>query len=173
MKTEINVYEYMNTIVADMKKGVLLTTKCGDKVNTMSISWGQIGFQWNELLFTTYVRASRYTHEMLESNGLFTVNLPNGADVSKIISYCGTKSGGDTDKIADMGLTVVAGEVVDVPGILELPLTLECEVVYKQQQDMEAIPVEYRKKFYPMDDDGREDCHTMYYGKIVKAYILG
>ena len=110
---------------------------------------------------------------MLESNGLFTVNLPNGADVSKIISYCGTKSGRDTDKIADMGLTAVDGDVIDVPGILELPLTLECEVVYKQQQDMEAIPAEYRGKYYPMDDDGREDCHTMYYGKIVKAYILG
>ncbi len=172
MKNEIDVYEYMNTIVSELGKGVLLTTKYGGQVNTMSIAWGQIGIEWNTLIFTALVRVSRHTHTMLEGNGQFTVNFPNGADVKKIIGYCGSKSGRDTDKIKDMGLTLVDGDAVDVPGIKELPLTLECEVIYTQLQDKDAIPAVYREQFYPVGSGGEGDYHTMFYGKVLKAYIL-
>ena len=47
----------------------------------------------------------------------------------------GTKSGRDTDKIEDMGLTLVPSEKIDTPAIKEYALTLECRIVYKQLQD--------------------------------------
>ena len=130
MKKKIEVFDYAATILNAVKKGVLLTTKANGKVNTMSISWGALGIEWNKPIFTTYVREGRYTRELLDANGEFTVNVPlEGSDAS-LIGKCGTVSGRDVDKIAANGLTLVDGEAVSVPGIKEYPLTLECRVTY-------------------------------------------
>ena len=37
--------------------------------------------------------------------------------------------------------------MTSVPGVKELPLTLECKVVYKQAQDMNAMTEENKAKF--------------------------
>lgn len=165
MYKEIDVYEYMNTIVKELKKGVLLTTKKGGKVNTMSIAWGAIGIEWNKLIFTALVRQSRHTFGML-STGAFTVNIPMD-DRKKEIAYCGTKSGRDTDKIADMGFTLMDGRKVDVPAIKEFPLTLECKIIYEQRQDEDAIAQQVLDTMYP-----QRDLHSMFYGEVVAAYIV-
>ena len=94
-----------------------------------------------------------------------------------IIGVCGTKSGRDTDKIKDLNLTLIESEIVNVPAIKELPLTLECKVIYKQKQDENAIPKEIMEKNYPENVSGEfyganMDYHTAYYGEIVSAYII-
>ncbi|MCG4720341.1 flavin reductase family protein, partial [Bacteroides intestinalis] len=66
---------------------------------------------------------------------------------------------------------------ISVPGIKELPLTLECRVIYKQEQDKNAITEENKKAFYPQDVDSsyhgaNNDFHTAYYGEIIGAYII-
>ena len=177
MRKEIEVFDYMNDILRLLKKGVLLTTKHDGRVNSMTISWGKIGIEWNRLIFLAYVRTSRYTYKMLEGNPEFTVNFPLNTKAGRILGYCGTKSGRDTDKIADMGLTLVNGKEIDVPGIKELPLTLECKVIYKQAQDPKVISEELRNSFYPEDVSSDEqkalaDYHTMFYGEVMQAYIL-
>lgn len=126
MKKKIEVFDYAATILNAVKKGVLLTTRANGKVNTMSISWGALGIEWNKPIFTTYVREGRFTRELLDANGEFTVNVPLEGCDSSLISKCGTVSGRDVDKIAANGLTLVDGEAVSVPGIKEYPLTLEC-----------------------------------------------
>ena len=177
MYKEIDPYEYMNVIMEGIKKGVLLTTKKDGVVNTMTISWGQIGIEWNTLIFTTYVRTGRFTHEQLES-GEFSINIPmDRKKAGKILGYAGTKSGHNTDKIEDLGLTLTDGKNISVPGIKECPLTLECRILYKQLQDSSAIPEEFIKTMYPQDVDStyhsaNKDFHTMFYGEIVSAYIL-
>ncbi len=66
---------------------------------------------------------------------------------------------------------------ISVPAIKELPLTLECKVVYKQKQNENEITEENRSKFYPQDVESsfhgaNRDFHTAYYGEIVSAYII-
>lgn len=39
MKKEIEVFDYAAEIMKAVKKGVLVTTKVGDKVNSMTVSW--------------------------------------------------------------------------------------------------------------------------------------
>ena len=64
-------------------------------------------------------------------------------------------------------------EVISVPGIRELPLTLECRVVYAQQQVPEAFLGEAVRKIYPAESHNiHDDFHTAYYGEIVSAYII-
>jgi flavin reductase (DIM6/NTAB) family NADH-FMN oxidoreductase RutF len=76
-----------------------------------------------------------------------------------------------------LGLTLVEPDVISVPGIKELPLTLECKIIYKQAQDPNAITEENSRKFYPQDvgsefPGANRDYHTAYYGQIVAAYII-
>lgn len=177
MKEKINVFEYSREILEALNKGILITSKYEDKVNTMTISWGALGIEWSKPMFTIYVREHRFTKSLLDKNPEFTVNVPLGDYDKKIVGLAGVKSGRDMDKIKELGLTLEEPETISVPGIKEFPLTLECRVVYKQQQKSEMLLPEYNEKFYPQDVDGlfhgaNKDCHVMYFGEIVDAYII-
>lgn len=178
---KIDVIEYLPTIIGELKKGVLLNTKNGDKINSMSIGWGQVGIEWGKLIFTAYIRHGRFTHEQIEATKEFTISIPtnqiNRMESAKVIGYCGTRSGRETNKLENYGLTVVNGQSVNSPAIKEIPLTLECKVIYQQEQDPDKIPPEIKDECYPQDvpsDNPRanKDFHTVYYGEIVNAYIL-
>lgn len=177
MKKKINVMDYAKEIMETLPKGVLLTTKAGDKVNTMTIGWGMLGMEWGKPIFVTVVRESRFTKELLLQNPEFTINMPIGEYDKQIIGVCGSKSGRDMDKVKELNLTLEDSEVISVPGIKELPLTLECKVVYKQVQDVALMPEEYRESFYPQttpsdDPMANRDYHIAFYGEIVNAYII-
>lgn len=105
---------------------------------------------------------------MLDGNPEFTINVPVGDYDKKILGVCGSKSGRDIDKIEVAGLTLVEPEVIGVPGIKELPLTLECRVLYRQQQDDDKLCDELRKRFYTLETGD----HIAYYGEIVAAYVI-
>ena len=167
MKRKINLWEYANVICQETGKAVLLTTALNGKVNTMTIGWGTLGVQWGKPIFIAFVRESRYTKEFLDKNPEFTVNIPvNGSD-KRILGFCGRASGRDVDKIQELGLHLEPGNTVSVPGIRELPLTLECKVIYRQDQDPAAISLDDIARFYP-----ERDYHTAYYGQITDAYII-
>jgi flavin reductase (DIM6/NTAB) family NADH-FMN oxidoreductase RutF len=176
VKKEIEVFDYANEILNAIKTGVLLTTKADEKVNSMTISWGTLGIEWAKPIFTVFVRENRFTKHQLDKNPEFTINVPYGTFDKKILGFCGTKSGHTMDKIKELNLTLVMPNQISVPAIQELPLTLECKVIYKQKQDERAI-TEENKKMYPQDVDSsfhgaNKDFHTAYYGEIVSAYII-
>ena len=167
-KQPIEITDYANTITAALRRGVLLTTKNGEKVNSMVIGWGHIGRIWELPVFVAYVRDNRYTREMLDANPEFTVNVPvNGFDKTSF-TVCGTKSGRDMDKLAAAGLTPVPPEVISVPGLKEWPLTLECRVIYREEQTAARLPEALRRRFYSVETED----HIAYFGEIVAAYLI-
>ncbi len=176
MREKIEWKQYVGEIYEKLAKGILLTTATGEKVNSMVISWGAIGIEWGKPIFTVYVREHRFTRRQLDENPEFTINIPMGDYAKEIMTICGTKSGHDMDKVEVLGLTKVDSEMISVPGFKELPLTLECKVVYKQMQDLEALDSKHRADFYPEDVDSsffgkNKDAHIAYYAEIVNAYI--
>ena len=159
MKKKIDVFEHMGEILNGVKNGVLITGKADGRVNSMTISWGMVGVEWGKPVFITFIRESRFTRSLLEKNGEFTVNIPLD------------------DSAKEIGLTYEEPETISVPGVKELPLTLECKVVYKQTQDTEAMTEENREKFYPQNVESsfsgaNRDTHIAYYGEIVDAYVI-
>ena len=91
----------------------LLTAGDREKCNTMTIGWCQLGSLWSIPVCTVFVRPERYTYQFMEESRYFTVSvLPEEAKA--ITAYCGTKSGRDTDKIKDCGLTLRA-DIAPVP----------------------------------------------------------
>lgn len=176
MIKKVNVFDYSETITKALTKGVLITTKLGDRVNTMTISWGMLGIEWSKPIFITFVRESRFTKEHLDATGEFTVNIPISDIDSHILSFCGSRSGRDVDKFQTLGLEQVPSQIVDAPGIRQLPLTLECKVLYRQAQDPAQIPSEVIDRYYPelaekLPSGEPRDYHTAYYAQIVNAYI--
>ena len=168
VRKSIDALAYADQITQALKKGVFLTTKNDSKINSMVIGWGHVGRIWELPVFIAYVRDSRYTRQMLDANPEFTVNVPvNGYD-RRSFAICGSKSGRDTDKIAEAGLTPVEAEVISVPAVKEYPLTLECRVLYREEEDVTRLPEDIRKKFYSVEPEP----HIAYYGRIVAAYML-
>lgn len=172
MKKEVNVWDYAGHIMENIGKGILLTTAADGQVNTMTIGWGVLGVVWSRPVFQVLVRESRYTKQFLEKNGEFTINVPLEQVDKNILAVCGTKSGRDMDKIKQLGLDLEPGETVSVPAIRQLPLTLECKVIYKQEQDPAAIDPVCYERYYAKGTHNEGDHHTVYYGQITAAYIV-
>lgn len=177
MKQPIQAFDHAAEICTAMKKGILLTTQSQGKVNTMTIGWGMMGIEWGKPVFIAYVRQCRYTRELLDETGEFTVNIPAGNGDTNILKVCGTRSGRDLDKVSHLNLTLEQSDVVDVPGIREFPITLECKVIYRREQDLSLIREDLRNLYYPQDVDGsapgkNRDFHVVYYGEIVNAYQI-
>lgn len=172
---KVNAADYAETIIKAIPKGCLVTTKAGEKVNSMVIGWGTYGVEWSRPIFVIYIREGRFTREQLDANPEFTVNIPLQDMDKNIMKICGSMTGRDMDKIAEAGLTLVDSEEISVPGIKELPLTLECKVVFRQRQELELIAEKFQRN-YPQDVPSsnpmaNKDPHIAYYGEIVNAYI--
>ena len=73
------------------------------------------------------VRPSRYSYDLIKQSGEFVINLTT-AKMLKAADFCGVKSGKDTDKFAQTGLTAAVCEKVKAPMIEQSPVSLECRV---------------------------------------------
>ncbi|MBM6675814.1 flavin reductase family protein [Olsenella uli] len=174
MREKIDVTEYAPTILRELPRGVLLTARADGRANPMTIGWGTLGVEWGTQLFVAYVRSSRFTYGLLERSGEFTVSVPlftgekdHDQRVRQILAVCGSKSGRDLDKVAELGLTLVEGEKVGAPAVAELPLTLECRVLYEREQEPALLRDDLCDRYYADDAP-----HTAYYAEIVSAYVL-
>ena len=149
--------------MAKIKKGVFLTVKAGDRLNTMTIGWATIGFCWQKPIFMIMVRDSRHTFSIIEDATDFTVSIP-ALDMKNAVMYCGTKSGSKVDKFKELGLETKKAQqttspIIDIPG-----LHFECRIVNKSAMDPQFLDDKY-KEFYP-----EKDYHTLYFGEILECY---
>ena len=176
MKTKVDITEYANLITKALPRGILLNTN-GDKFNAMVIGWGHLGTLWSMPTFLVYVRQGRYTKGQLDKTGEFTLSIPLEGTIPTITKVCGSQSGFKIDKVKEASLTLENPEKNNTPGVKEYPLTIECKILYAQDQDLKKIPEDIFKKMYPQDVPGtnpmaNRDCHTMYVGQILDAYII-
>lgn len=147
--------------------GMFLTTAAGGRTDTMTIGWGSAGFFWVKPVLTVAVRYSRYTRDLIEQSGFFTVSIPNGMELKEAIAFCGVKSGRDVDKFAACGLTAKPGRSVPVPVIGEARAHIECRVLYKTDMGRLNFDAEADKRFY-----ADHNYHTLYFGEAVDFYGL-
>lgn len=138
---------------------LLLTAKKDGKVNTMTASWGGLGIMWGKKVAYIFIRPQRYTKEFVDFADKLSVSvLPS--KYKKELSYLGTVSGRDEDKISKANLTLKDYE--DVPTFEEARLTLICKKLYAQELKEDCfIEKENIEKWYP-----NKDYHTMYVVEI-------
>ena len=150
------------TLEAMTSIGLLLVAqgKSG-KPNAMAIGWGVIGSIWSRPVFTVLVRPSRYTYQLLEENGDFTVNvLPH--KMKSAVDLCGTVSGRTHDKFAEAKLTAAPGLHSKTPTIAESVIAYECRTIMTNDVPPERLDREIRGSAYASGD-----FHRLYFGNIL------
>jgi len=150
------------------KGGAFLTVGQGDRLNTMTIGWGAIGYIWNKPFFIAAVRICRYTHEFLVENPEFTVSIPLNDDFKKALSFCGTRSGKEVDKFKQMNLETLPGHTLATPVIKGAFFQVECISRWQQEVSEADLSPEIRQRFYA--DGIREQRHVLYFGEITDLY---
>jgi flavin reductase (DIM6/NTAB) family NADH-FMN oxidoreductase RutF len=166
-RINVKYNEYSQKMLEQLEKGVFLTTKVNGKVNTMTIAWGGINVVWNKKVFVAYVRYTRETYKMLEETDEFTINVPLDKDMHKELSFCGTKSGRDYDKIKEAHINLLDSRTISTPILADCDLHYECKVIYKQAMEPNSISNTIKNRFYSSND-----FHVVYYGEIVDSYLL-
>ncbi len=102
---------------------------CGsmEKPNIMTAAWTGIVSSEPPMTYVS-VRPSRHSYDLIKQSGEFVINLTTLPLVTAA-DFCGVKSGRDTDKFKETGLTPGACSQVSCPQIVESPVSIECKVV--------------------------------------------
>jgi flavin reductase (DIM6/NTAB) family NADH-FMN oxidoreductase RutF len=143
---------------------LLVGAKKNGETNVMTIGWGFIGVMWRKKIFVVLVRPSRFTHQFLEDNDEFTVNVPSEG-MEEIVARCGEVSGRDHNKFKESKLHLLKGKKVKVPVIKECEFHYECRVVHKLKVNPKLVSDKVKETFY-----SKGDFHTIYFGEILAAY---
>jgi flavin reductase (DIM6/NTAB) family NADH-FMN oxidoreductase RutF len=147
------------------KEWMLITAGSPESFNTMTASWGGLGVLWERKVAFCFIRPTRYTYEFVERSDSFTLSFFEERH-RKSLSFCGSHSGRDTDKIRETGLTPVkAGGFVYFN---EARLVLACKKLYFQDIAPERFIDARINDLYP-----QKDYHRMYVGEIVKCLHKG
>lgn len=104
---------------------------CGslEKPNLITIGWTGI-INSEPPMLSISLRPSRYSYELIVSDGKFIVNLVT-ASMTRALDFCGVKSGRNLDKFAATGLTPEKLLPDFPPAVAESPVALICEVKEK------------------------------------------
>lgn len=142
---------------------MLVTSEYDGKTNTLTASWGGFGIMWNKEVVFVFIRPQRYTKEFIDKSGKINLSFFN-KKYKKDLSYLGTVSGRDENKIQKTSLTLTK---LDEYQTFEQALyTINAKVLYRQ--DLEANSFwdkDIISKMYPDND-----FHAMYIAEIESAY---
>ena len=141
--------------------GAFLSAKSGDGVNTMTISWGYVGFMWNKPYFLTLVRPQRYTRKILEKAASFTISIPY-EKLKNELMICGSRSGKDIDK--SKIVKFIPAKSVDCVVVDGCDTYYECSIRMIDRIKEENLPKDILDKHY------KGDYHYLYFGEIVDCY---
>lgn len=146
---------------------LLLTAKDGEKFNMMTASWGTFGNLWGEPVAFVFVRPQRHTFQFMEKDRYFTITVFE-EQYRDILSFCGTKSGRDFDKVKETGLKPLFTDLGNVY-YEQASVVIECEKIYADWFNEKAfIDPTISEKIY-----AQKDFHKMYIGKILNVWIKG
>lgn len=162
---EISYLDAMKLTTERLAHGGVFLTLGGERPNTMTIGWANIGCLWNRPVFTVLVRPQRHSYEMIQRAGEFTVSVPTVQPLRKELAFAGTKSGRDLDKFDGHGLTAIPAQTVSAPIIAECGLHFECRTLLTQDMTGDRMAAEILDGCYP-----ERDFHTMFFGEILRCY---
>ena len=142
----------------------LLTAGSPDRFNSLTILYGGLGYMWKKKVFFAFIKPERYTWSFIRDSEYFTVAFfpPEYNNIHKVFGY---KSGRDTDKVKETGIT---------PEILENGVAYKeanevfvCKKLYMKQIDRYAIPQEVFDRYRDPDDIIYGETHYAIIGEIV------
>lgn len=143
------------------KEWMLITAEKEGKVNTMTASWGGLGVMWGKNVAFVVIRPQRYTKEFVDFSDCFSLSFYDKSFKSAL-SYLGSVSGRDEDKINKSNLTVVYED--SIPYFEEANTVLFCKKLFQQAYKEDSfLEQAIKDTWYP-----NADYHTLYIAEITK-----
>mgnify|MGYP003293042770 CR=1 FL=1 len=149
------------------KQWMLITAGTPEAFNTMTASWGGLGFLWNRPVAFVFVRPNRHTRGYLDAQSSFTLSFMPEKYRNDLL-FCGRNSGRDVDKMAATSLepfTTPNGLVA----MADADLVLECRkmaVATMQEADFVNF-AEVSPQWY----DPTNPLHKVYICEITTTYV--
>lgn len=142
---------------------MLITAGNINSFNTMTASWGSLGYMWARPVAFCVIRPQRFTRKFVEENEFFTLSF-FGRVYRSALEICGKYSGKNVNKVEMAKLTPKEDEEFKTVFFDEANLVFVCKKIYFQ----DIIPENFLDKtiynFYPA-----KDYHRMFIGEIVKV----
>ncbi len=154
----------LNPISLIGDRWMLVTAGNAEKFNTMTASWGGLGFLWNKPVAFVFIRPQRYTFEFTEAHEAMTLSFFD-TKYRSALTLCGSHSGRDIDKVAQSGLTPWVSPSGNV-AFEEAERVLECSKLYAQRLD----PAAFLDKSQPGQWYKAGDFHQLYITEITAAW---
>ncbi len=82
---------------------MIITAGSPESFNLMTAAWGGLGVLWQKNVGFCFVRPTRHTYSFMEKSDRYTLSFFSDTYRS-ILTFCGTQSGRDVEKIAETGL---------------------------------------------------------------------
>ena len=161
---KISVNDVKNPAVLFAKDWAALAAGKEGDMNAMTIGWGQLGVLWQRPVVTVYVAPERYTNEFMKKNEYFTV-VAFPENKREALTYIGTHSGRDGDKLKEAGLTPEYTALGN-PVFKEGNLAIECKIIYKEPLKHDLLTEEVQK-FY---ENRHISPHVMYVGEVINVW---
>lgn len=146
----------------DLKnKWMLISAEKDGDINTMTASWGGFGVMWNKEVVFVVIRPQRYTKEFVDNADSFSLTFFD-KDFKKQLSYLGSVSGRDEQKIERAGLTVMLDN--KIPYYKEAEMVVFAKKLFHQPLlESSFLYKEIVEQWYP-----EGDFHILYIGEITK-----
>ncbi|MCH3972913.1 MAG: flavin reductase [Oscillospiraceae bacterium] len=144
------------------KGWMLVSAGTPSKCSAMTASWGGLGVMWGKNVAAIVIRPQRHTLQFLETEGRYTLSFFD-EKYRAALNYCGSHSGGENQKIAAAGLTLLPQQ--PLPVYREASLTLVCKKLYRQPMDPKGLlDPALDTRWYP-----GKDYHILFVGEIEKV----
>ena len=161
---EIKIQDFnLNPFTSTGKDWSLVTAGDENGINTMTVTWGMMGYLWRGPVISVYIRPTRYTKKVVDEQNCFSLSFFNG--YKKELHVLGLKSGRDVDKIAEVGFNPIFLD--GVPAFEEAKLVIVAEKLYID----DIKPENFIDKSIPEKLYTKEDPHIVYTGRVKKIYV--
>lgn len=141
---------------------MLITAGNAENFNTMTASWGGLGYLWNKPVAFIFIRPQRFTYQFAENNAFFTLSFFDH-QYKPVLDFCGSNSGRDVDKIAQTGLQAFPSSRNNIY-FGQSCLQMECRKLYFGDID----PANFLDKKL-LRNYTANDFHRLYIGEIVEC----
>lgn len=153
----------LNPIKAIGTDWMLFAVEHGATANPMTASWGGTGFLWNKPVAFAFLRPSRLTRELVDTEEGFSLNFLDES-YREQLALCGSKSGRELDKAEACGFEVLREG--GTPYFAQAHTVLVCRKLYRQEMGKQFLIDASIDSFYA---DG--EYHILYVAEIEKVLV--
>jgi len=135
-----------------------------NQFNAMTVAWGSFGIMWNKPFVMVVVRPTRHTFQFINQYDTFSLcGFPE--EFHNLLSVLGSKSGRDTDKVKEVGLTPIQLEKIAAPGYAEADLIFQCRRMFWEDFDPSKFLDSSIESHYV-----KKDYHRLIFGEILRIH---